>query len=69
MGYTTTVMKGQSTHVRRSAGARAALVAVLAVLTLLVLLPTSSAFAGVDDWQHIWEVVQLAKPCRRGPCL
>ncbi len=53
-------MKGHSTHLRRSAGARAALVAVLVALALLVLLPTSAAMAGVDDWQHTWEVVQLA---------
>ncbi len=46
---------------RRSTGARAALVVALAALTLLVLLPTASAVAGVDDWQHTWEVVQLVK--------
>ena len=32
----------------------------LAALALLVLLPTASAVAGVDDWRHTWEVVQLA---------
>jgi hypothetical protein len=61
LGYTVTVMKGQLTRVRRSAGARATLVVALAVLALLVLLPTSSAFAGVDDWQHVWEVIQRAQ--------
>jgi hypothetical protein len=60
VGYTTSVMKGQPTHLRRSAGARVALVAALAALTLLALLPTSAAVAGVDDWQHTWEVVQFA---------
>ena len=52
-------MKGRSTLVRRLSGSRAALVAALAVVVLLVLLPTSSAFAGVDDWQHEWEVLRL----------
>ena len=64
-------MKGQLTltpagrsagaPVRRSVGVRATLVVGLAALALLVLLPTASAVAGVDDWQHTWEVVQLVK--------
>ena len=52
-------MKGQFTQVRRTAGARAALVLAAAALSLLVLLPTAPAVAGVDDWRHTWEVVQL----------
>lgn len=31
------------------------------MLTLLVLLPTPRAVAGVDDWRHTWEVIQLVK--------
>jgi hypothetical protein len=60
VGYTTAVMKGRSTHLRRAAGVRVALVAALAALSLLVLV-TPALAAGVDDWQHTWEVVRLAK--------
>ena len=30
-------------------------------------MPRPVAFAGVDDWQHIWEVVARANCCRSGP--
>ena len=63
-----TTLPGRSagSRLRRSAGARTAFVAALAALALLVLLPTASAFAGVDDWQHIWEVVARAKALQDG---
>jgi hypothetical protein len=53
-------MKGHSTHLRRAAGARGALAVALTALAVLVLVPPAVA-AGVDDWQHTWEVVQLVK--------
>lgn len=37
------------------------LLVAAAALALLVVLPSAVASAGVDDWQHTWEVVQLAK--------
>jgi hypothetical protein len=54
-------MKGQFTQVRRTGAARAALVLAAAALSLLILLPTAPAVAGVDDWRHTWEVVQLVE--------
>ena len=62
-------MKGQITvtpagrpaaaRVHRPVAVRAALVITLTALALLALLPSVAA-AGVDDWQHIWEVVARA---------
>ena len=60
-GPITAMLAGRAAGARvlRPAAARAALVVSLAALALLALLP-SVAFAGVDDWQHIWEVVARA---------
>jgi len=67
MGYTTTMMKGptSTTVSARLAGVRTGLL-VLAALALLALLP-AAAFAGVDDWQHTWEVVRLANALQGQP--
>ena len=66
-GQIPSTLSGRSagSRLRRSAGARTAFVVALAALALLVLLPTASAFAGVDDWQHVWEVVARANALQK----
>jgi hypothetical protein len=43
------------------------LLVAAAALALLVVLPPAVASAGVDDWRHTWEVVQLVNALQEQP--